>query len=218
MSAPGTLVEFLGAVIVSAWQLIRPVMVKLGSHRRIEISKIEWEKVIWRVLTMRILQLNRFKGSFGSISSAATVAASSFDMIVTDPSILLAEVDQKLFATLRDQGKPSREEEEVTAQITYTEPATLENLAKTKGNSTEAEPAISTYSSIKSKVITLGDFIDTDQVGFQLIFIGYLLTVARWRQQILSCSATMIKTSVIIQWSTPILSFEARSGLDKMWS
>jgi hypothetical protein len=139
-------------------------------------------------------------------------------MIVTDPSILLAEVDQKLFARLRDQGKASREEEEVTAQVAYTEPATLEPLAKTKGNSTKAESAISTYSVIKSKVITLGDFIDTDQVSFKLLSTGHLLTAARWRQQILSCSVTMIKISVIIQWSTPILSFEAKSGLDKMWS
>src|SRR5271168_753333 len=41
------------------------------------------------------------KGSFANITCAAAVAASSFDMIVTDPASLLDKIDQKRYNSMR---------------------------------------------------------------------------------------------------------------------
>ena len=154
-------------------------------------------------------------GSFGSICSAATVAASSFDMKVTDPSKLLSKVDWKLFDKLRAEGKPRREfiKTEENDSVQYAEPTIPEPPANAAGAETKADPTLNSFSTIKSKVITLGDFIDTDQVDFPDTAprtCQILLTSSRWLQQILSCSVIPTKTWEAIPWSILIRNFEAK--------
>ncbi|KAL3421013.1 aconitase [Phlyctema vagabunda] len=107
------------------------------------------------------------KGSFGSICSAATVAASSFDMTVTDPAALLSEVDWKLFENLRSEGKPRRKlsESEAISPLQYTEPVVPTPVVKAPSGEPKEEKQISSSGVITSKVITLGDFVDTDQAS-----------------------------------------------------
>lgn len=87
-------------------------------------------------------------------------------MKVTDPSKLLSKVDRKLFESLRAQGKPRREAivKEESKLPLYAEPAIPEPPAVPEGKEVKAQSSLSSFEPIKSKVITLGDFIDTDQV------------------------------------------------------
>jgi hypothetical protein len=105
-------------------------------------------------------------GSFGNITSAAVVAASSFSMSVTDPTPFLEEVDVDFF-----QRYTQRVEEKTATTIAYVEPHvgpvdSSPNLTeKVSDLKLEKEDTSDAHAIIKSKVITLGDFIDTDAVS-----------------------------------------------------
>lgn len=108
-------------------------------------------------------------GSFGNITSAAVVAASSFSMSVTDPAPFLEEVDVDFF-----QRYTQRVEEKTATTIAYVEPhvgpvdaspAPPNLTEKVSDLKLEKEDTSDAHAIIKSKVITLGDFIDTDAVS-----------------------------------------------------
>ncbi|KAF7196888.1 putative aconitate hydratase [Pseudocercospora fuligena] len=112
------------------------------------------------------------KGSFGHLSSAVVCAASAFTMTITDPAPFLAELDQAFLVKYKgfDGGE--------LAALDYCEPTPFQDSIEAHeatdppANTVEAQrPDVSRSApSINSKVITLGDFIDTDALspGFTL--------------------------------------------------
>jgi hypothetical protein len=106
-------------------------------------------------------------GSFGNITSAIVCAASSFSMSVTDPTEFLKEMDLGFFRNYKNA--PALTSHSLTA-VKYVEPhvgsqAPL-NKRFTAPHENEAfEEPSSNLGKIKSKVVVLEDFIDTDAVG-----------------------------------------------------
>jgi homoaconitase/3-isopropylmalate dehydratase large subunit len=106
-------------------------------------------------------------GSIGNLASAATVAASSFDMKATDPTSLIKNIDVERWAKLRRH----KSTEEKARSITYVEPAgeseEMPEAPEAEDDSeAEAKPTATTSSAdIVGKVLRLGDMIDTDAVS-----------------------------------------------------
>jgi hypothetical protein len=111
---------------------------------------------------------NRSTGSIGNLASAATVAASSFDMKAVDPTMLIEQIDLERWNQLRQH--KTKEYVGVTA-IAYVEPAgrTEETSASpnSKGNESLRRKLSGSTSSnrIVGKVQILGDMVDTDAVS-----------------------------------------------------
>lgn len=111
-------------------------------------------------------------GSFGNICSAATVAASSFSMRLTDPRPFLAEIDPQSYSTLLKRcQKPQKPEQapEESPEVQYVEPNIAAHGTPNKdfsGTATSGETAESSPVSavVKGKAYALGDFVDTDAV------------------------------------------------------
>lgn len=111
------------------------------------------------------------QGSIGNLASAATVAASSFEMKLKDPHEFLATIDLERWHTLR--GISVSATDTTQDQISYMEPsssatAETKNAGPTDVKSSEvdtSETADSSSSDVMTgKVQRLGDFIDTDAV------------------------------------------------------
>ena len=122
-------------------------------------------------------------GSIGSITSAVTVAASSFNMSVTDPADLLAEIDQVYLERLLNKRNPSSK----SGSVDYREPGqkgvtaflvapddslpievyTPNNAAKESTSLVEDHqaPSVENNLIVAGKVQRLGDFIDTDALA-----------------------------------------------------
>lgn len=122
-----------------------------------------------------MLIISMVVGSFGNICSAATVAASSFSMSLTDPRPFLAEIDPQSYITLlKSCPKPQKPKQagrppEKSPAFQYVEP----NIAQgppnkdfsgsvTLGETVESSPMSAV---VKGKAYALGDFVDTDAVG-----------------------------------------------------
>ncbi|MCJ1229307.1 hypothetical protein MMC12_005972 [Toensbergia leucococca] len=125
----------------------------------------------WLSSQNRNFQNRMGKGSFANIASAATVAASSFNMEITDPRTFLAEVDMKLYDEYRARSdNTSRTVSRVEDQppIEYVEPnmnRQSEDQISPATHSTKEAPKALSQDPIKSKVVTLGEFIDTDALA-----------------------------------------------------
>src|SRR5699024_6724697 len=103
-------------------------------------------------------------GSFGNISSAAVVAATSFSMTLTDPSIFLKKVDREVYWALTQKG-PQKQIN--LAGVIYTEPQILmrrQDEKRVERSSNKRQRSDKTQWIISSKVQNIGDFIDTDAV------------------------------------------------------
>lgn len=113
-------------------------------------------------------------GSFGNICSAATVAASSFSMSLTDPRPFLAEIDPQSYSTLLKRcQKPQKPKQagtppEESPKVQYVEPNIAHGTPNKdfSGTATLSETAESSpmLAVVKGKAYALGDFIDTDAV------------------------------------------------------
>jgi hypothetical protein len=114
-------------------------------------------------------------GSIGNICSAATVAASSFSMTLTDPRPFLAKVKSDDYAALlkscQTRRKTSYTEDILGSSppLTYVEPylAHKKHESETRTidsseNDLEANPKTAV---VKGKAYVLGDFVDTDAVS-----------------------------------------------------
>jgi hypothetical protein len=109
-------------------------------------------------------------GAVGHLGSAATVAASSFDMTITDPRPFLDAIDQtRLKVILGSQPTNTPKTSPV-----YVEPCQRSSAAASNPNekpqklATESAPPISSSGTPdirQGKVQCLGDFIDTDAVS-----------------------------------------------------
>jgi 3-isopropylmalate dehydratase small subunit len=118
------------------------------------------------------------EGAIGSIASAVTVAASSFSMIVTDPTPLLDAIDlnrlEEILGT-KTEAKASIRYVEPAAQETRPKPIpTEEPPQQTKEQPTDLSTSPSSDKIISGKVQTLGDFIDTDALAPAEALVGNL--------------------------------------------
>jgi hypothetical protein len=120
-------------------------------------------------------------GSIGNLASAATVAASSFDMKATDPTELIQNIDVARWNSFRQQkagdGKTS-------TAIAYVEPAgEVEEVHETKEAGQDQEEIKAdtseetTGADIVGKVCRLGEMVDTDAASANLSASIPLLTI-----------------------------------------
>jgi hypothetical protein len=102
------------------------------------------------------------KGAIGNLASAATVAASSFEMRLRDPGFLLARVDVKRFAKICGNGDAM----ELANEPTFSEPQPSgkrygaqapEGASLTKG-------PLPTLAPVKARYQRFGDNVDTDAI------------------------------------------------------
>lgn len=145
---------------------------------------------IWLSSQNRNFENRMGPGSIGHISSAATVAASSFEMQITNPLSLLKAIDPQRLANCLDQGRLTegetfpqyyepgfeRVEDIAGPQKTAEDTENLPRAEETehvplKSNKTSSLPyasaeEVNTSSSVrKGKVQRLGDFVDTDALA-----------------------------------------------------
>ncbi|KAI9711056.1 MAG: hypothetical protein M1828_001983 [Chrysothrix sp. TS-e1954] len=126
----------------------------------------------WLSSQNRNFQNRMGKGSFGNLASAATVAASSFSMTVTDPKFLLDHIDYDLFDKYRRHShkRPSPTAgPDTSAQkpVQYVEPALIVNpgTLKSPARASITKQTTNPTPKISSKIIRLGDYIDTDALA-----------------------------------------------------
>lgn len=105
------------------------------------------------------------KGAFGHVTSAVVCAASAFDLTITNPAELIKEIDFEFFHNYQKRSAD-------LLLVTYVEPGLGKQEASTSSPYNGAEvPDAKPIESITSKVVTLGDNIDTDAMA-----PGYTLT------------------------------------------
>jgi homoaconitate hydratase len=97
-------------------------------------------------------------GSFANITSAAAVAASSFDMVVTDPKPFLEKIDQIRYNSMR----AFPVERNDLPIPTYLEPILLERSTATEALKIWENQQLPKH--IEGRVQRFGDNVDTDQV------------------------------------------------------
>ncbi|KAI1083697.1 hypothetical protein F5B20DRAFT_528141 [Whalleya microplaca] len=114
------------------------------------------------------------KGSIGNLGSAATVAASSFSMRITNPQSLIDHIDPVYWGSLKGRGSLRNS---AGPEPDYVEPASPPPATKLPDVPQNLSPNASSHSSealhlghergpvIRGKVYQLGDFIDTDALA-----------------------------------------------------
>jgi homoaconitate hydratase len=134
--------------------LIKRGKAKFGFLLKTETSKTVWDQVISPIIFLII-------GSFANITSAAAVAASSFEMIVTDPKPFLENLDPKMYNFMR--AFPVERGE--LAFPKFSNPIPLEHSSTTESFKLPPEshglPKL-----IEGRIQRFGDNVDTDQVCF----------------------------------------------------
>lgn len=119
----------------------------------------------WLSSQNRNFQNRMGKGAFGHLSSAMVCAASAFSMAITDVEEFLNDIDTDFFRYYKG------EKEGVSLQeVEYVEPKPHESKTRDEGSleqmtSKGSSAETSSQSVIQSKIITLGDFIDTDALA-----------------------------------------------------
>jgi len=107
-------------------------------------------------------------GSFGNLSSAAVVAASSFSMSLVDPSPFLEKVNKIFYGALVRKDAVSKQ----TDAVVYVEPRMPKNYSIQPSLKPEArtnrEMSGNDKWIITSRIQTLGDSIDTDAVSIHI--------------------------------------------------
>ena len=107
-------------------------------------------------------------GSFGNLSSAIVCAASSFSLTITDPAPFIAEMDIDWFNNRYRQPSSTARP---ASPLTYTHPdlqaynSHSSTLTLTSSKQIAAEKATSSFPPIHSRIITLGNLIDTDALS-----------------------------------------------------
>lgn len=120
---------------------------------------------VWLSSQNRNFENRMGTGSIGHVTSAVTVAASSFGMKICDPASLLEAIDMERLREIlgKEVSKPR--------EIQYVEPAAVDqSTATATATATGDDKQSSQYSTAKAhrivgKVQTLGDFIDTDALA-----------------------------------------------------
>lgn len=86
-------------------------------------ADVAGEGEVWLSSQNRNFRNRMGKGSIGNISSAAVVAASSFDMLVTDPTPYLDQISREEFDRLRDWLDPKAIMSQESVHFTISEPS-----------------------------------------------------------------------------------------------
>ncbi|KAG5655553.1 hypothetical protein KAF25_003890, partial [Fusarium avenaceum] len=102
------------------------------------------------------------KGSFGNITCAAAVAASSFDMVVTDPRFLLDQLDSAKLERLVSGGRSSGPQP--VLRISEPRPEMSSNSVPVLLSSSKSDVGATTPRTIRSKVQRFGENVDTDAI------------------------------------------------------
>jgi 3-isopropylmalate dehydratase small subunit len=122
---------------------------------------------VWLSSQNRNFENRMGPGAIGSIASAVTVAASSFNMTITDPSSLLDDIDldrlHDILGTAREVRMPLHYVEPPAASVPPSQKHHLESTQNSKEAVAPTRPKVSRI--ITGKVQTLGDFIDTDALA-----------------------------------------------------
>ncbi|KAF5857905.1 hypothetical protein ETB97_005142 [Aspergillus alliaceus] len=125
---------------------------------------------VWLSSQNRNFENRMGKGSIGHLASAATVAASSFEMKVTDPTRLLDAIDVDRWATLRDV-RTSHTARSIMENIRYVEPRGPSLTwcdGRTERQAVGTPPSYTPmvgHNPLRGTVQVLGDFIDTDALA-----------------------------------------------------
>ncbi|KAI1340845.1 3-isopropylmalate dehydratase large subunit 2 [Xylariaceae sp. FL0016] len=131
------------------------------------------EGEVWLSSQNRNFKNRMGKGSLGNLASAATVAASSFDMRITSPNDLVAKISDEKWKELRGKGSLSGSPSTEPSWVEPPEPAesSVKNEAiepQSLGKDTSQADTVSRsgrLADIRSKIYRLGDFIDTDALA-----------------------------------------------------
>ncbi|KAK8060834.1 hypothetical protein PG996_010764 [Apiospora saccharicola] len=135
------------------------------------------EGEVWLSSQNRNFKNRMGKGSVGNLASAATVAASSFEMKMTSPNDLVAMISGEQWEKVKGKGSLSSgpmvepqwvepPEPSAAADITPTHTTTANNDTNEEGvKAGEEGGATPKLQNIKSKIYRLGDFIDTDALA-----------------------------------------------------
>ncbi|KAJ5453461.1 aconitase family protein [Penicillium daleae] len=130
---------------------------------------------VWLSSQNRNFENRMGKGSIGHLASAVTVAASSFDMRVTDPHELLAAIDLQTWNELR--GVKSSEKGRMSDGPQYMEPCGAQDTSPITLQRKQSSDGVAYLASrtgttedfptpvMTGKVQRLGDFIDTDALA-----------------------------------------------------
>ncbi|KAF5975154.1 LEU2-beta-isopropyl-malate dehydrogenase [Fusarium coicis] len=102
------------------------------------------------------------KGSFGNITCAAAVAASSFDMVVTDPKFLLDQLDRAELKRLVSGGRSSGPQPAL--RISEPRPEISSNSVPVFLSNSDSDVGATTPRIIPSKVQRFGENVDTDAI------------------------------------------------------
>ncbi|RFU24175.1 hypothetical protein B7463_g12162, partial [Scytalidium lignicola] len=131
---------------------------------------------VWLSSQNRNFENRMGPGAIGSLASAVTVAASSFDMTITDPTPLLDEIDlsrlEDILGRKLEAASPPHYVEPGTQDMGLEQnaiPVALQLTGKRPMVSLEVTPP---NKIITGKVQTLGDFIDTDALAPSEVLIG----------------------------------------------
>ncbi|KIW73234.1 hypothetical protein PV04_01368 [Phialophora macrospora] len=120
----------------------------------------------WLSSQNRNFQNRMGKGAFGHVTSAIVCAASSFSMSITSPAEFLKDLDVELFNRYRSL--PDTD----LAPVEYVEPDLSSRPERTRSTAAviqdpddSDEKRLRRLDKIRSKIVTLGDFIDTDALA-----------------------------------------------------
>ncbi|TPX53588.1 hypothetical protein SeMB42_g00682 [Synchytrium endobioticum] len=119
------------------------------------------EEEVWLSSQNRNFPNRMGKGSIANLASAATVAASSFEMKVRDPQDLLATIDSKVYAEMQEMWMAKGD------NITISEPAPVISGAAAEAVArmeTNGQAAANYTPIISGKIQRFGDNVDTDAI------------------------------------------------------
>ncbi|KAJ9620752.1 hypothetical protein H2204_012162 [Knufia peltigerae] len=122
----------------------------------------------WLSSQNRNFQNRMGKGAFGHVTSAIVCAASSFSMTITSPAEFLKEIDMDFFAKYSPlQHISYTSVEYVEPDLTSRTDTLSQRGAATTTKESEAveEGTVKKLDKISSKIVPLGDFIDTDALA-----------------------------------------------------
>ena len=143
------------------------------------------EGEVWLSSQNRNFENRMGKGSIGNLASAATVAASSFNMTIADPRELIDQIDPARWESLKGRGslptikstephyveppRGSSDEVDNTGLIPNEAQATGIGSVPTPDSEQTVQGSGGRDRMISGKVQKLGDFIDTDAVSMLVV-------------------------------------------------
>lgn len=121
------------------------------------------EGEVWLSSQNRNFKHRMGKGSIGNLASAASVAASSFDMRVENPRSLLDAVDHERFHQLLQDSSLEVAVDETTPSLDITEPCPISPTTSSPAAQLPSPPP-RLQTQIRGRVQKFGDHVDTDAI------------------------------------------------------